>query len=468
MCRLSQKAVDDILRKGRIYEVGGAVRDRFLDRKTPVKDRDYLVTGIPYDELTRILKQHGRVDLVGRSFGVIKFTQFRHQNPFTFDITLPRREHSVGVGHRDFDVSFDPGLSVEDDLARRDFTINAMALEVAGGPDGEALVDPLHGMVDMEKRQLRMTSPSSFEEDPLRMMRAVQFAARFEFVIEADTFAALQRHAGLITSVSAERIAEEINKLLTLAERPSEGFRLMQTSGLMKHVLPELEVCVGVEQPGGFHAYDVFEHILRTVDACPTRLRLRLAALFHDVTKPRAKRPKEGGGATFYGHEVTGARVATEVMTRLRYPKDMIRDVCVLIERHMFTTGVTDKGLRRLVRRVGVELIYELLDLRRADVIAQGMGGTTEDVDEFEANIRDELLRKPPFGYSDLALNGDDIMAMFKLAPSREVGEILDYLMEKVLDNPEDNTRDILETYAREFHKSQIEANDIGSCKETD
>ncbi|NOY89516.1 MAG: HD domain-containing protein [FCB group bacterium] len=456
MCKLSKNTIDDILQKGRIYEVGGAVRDRFLLKEKPTKDRDYLVTGIPYDELSRILKTHGRVDLVGRSFGVIKFTQFKSGIPHTFDITLPRKEYSVGVGHTDFKVDFDPNLKVEEDLLRRDFTINAMAYAL----DNKELVDPVGGRLDLEKRQLRMVYKDSFKDDPLRMLRAIQFAARFNFIVEPETFKALREYASLIKTVSSERIAEELNKLLKLSEKPSEGFRLMLSSGILKEILPELEECVGVDQPGGYHKYDVFEHTLHVIDACRRDLTLRMAALFHDINKPQHKRVVDKG-ATFYGHEVSGAKTAKTVLKRLKYPTDFIRNVSILVARHMFTTDVSDKGLRRLIKKFApanpteggeeVNLIFDLLDLRRADVIGQGMGGTTEDVDELEARIREELNKKPPFSISDLALNGNDIMKLFKLKPGPRVGKILDYLMEQVLDNPQNNNREKLESFAREY-----------------
>ncbi len=457
---MSDEAVAAILGKGRIYDVGGAVRDKLLQRAVSSKDRDYLVTGVGYDDLTRILRKHGRVDLVGRSFGVIKFTESSDDGPVTFDITLPRREHSTGWGHKEFEVSFDPGMSVEDDLVRRDFTVNAMAVAL----DNDELVDPLGGQVDLENRLLRMVYPESFEDDPLRMLRAVQFAARFDFRIESHTFEAMRAHAKLIATVSAERISEELSKLLTLADKPSDGFRLMQTSGLLKEVLPELEHCVGVEQPGGFHKYDVFEHSVQTVDACRSDLRLRLAALLHDISKPQARRLVENG-ATFYGHETAGARTAQDVLQRLRYSHDLAAQVSTLVARHMFTTDVTDKGLRRLVKRVGVDLIFDLLDLRRADVVAQGMGGTTEDVDSFEADIRSELSRKPPFNVADLAIDGHEVMRLFHLEPGPMVGEVLDYLLEQVLDNPGYNVREKLELMARAYLKKQNNASDDNNLR---
>ena len=462
MCKLSEKTVEDILARGRVFEVGGAVRDRFLMPDMKVKDRDYLVTGVAYDDLTEVLRNHGRVDLVGRSFGVIKYTEFRSGQPHTFDITLPRTEHSTGTGHKDFEVKYDPDLPIEQDLIRRDFTINAMAIAL----DNDELVDPLGGLTDLRNRSLRMTSPTSFEEDPLRMLRAVQFAARFEFSIEPATFEAIRRHSAAIATVSAERIAEELTKLLTLAQRPSEGFRLMQSSGLLAEILPEFEACVGVEQPGGFHRYDVFEHTLRTVDACGPSLRLRLAALMHDINKPQTRRLVDRG-ATFYGHEHLGAETAHAILLRLRFPKDLAADVARLVDRHMFTTAVTDKGLRRLVRRVGVDLIFDLLDLRRADVVAQGMGGSTDDVDQFEKAIREELSRKPPLGYADLALNGHDVMRLLDIPESPTVGKTLEFLLENVLDNPENNTKEALETLARRYYQSLTEAKATDS-KETD
>ena len=440
---MSEEAVADILQQGRIYEVGGAVRDRMLPGGPMTKDRDYLVTGIPYKNLSVILKKYGRIDLVGQSFGVIKFTQSRDGQASTCDISLPRTEHSTGWGHRDFEVSFDPDMAVEDDLVRRDFTVNAMAVSL----EDKSLIDPLDGLADLKNRQLRMVHPRSFEEDPLRLLRAIQFAARLEFDIEKNTFAAMKSQAASITTVSAERIAEELNKLLTLARKPSIGFRLMNESGLLEHVLPELAGCVGVEQPGPYHAYDVFEHSLHTVDATPPRLLVRYAALFHDIFKPIAKRPIEGG-ATFYGHEVQGAKVAREILRRLRYSNDFVRDVSMLIERHMFTTDVTDKGMRRLIRRTGKQLIFDLLDLRRADVVAQGKGGTTEDVDEFEQAIRDELDRQPPLSTSDLVLDGHDVMKRYGLKPGPAVGRILNQLLEVVLDDPDMNTNEKLMTIA--------------------
>lgn len=444
MCRISEKAISAILTKGRIYEVGGAVRDAMMNRSVSVKDRDYLVCGVSYMELSQILREFGQVDLVGRSFGVIKFTQRRDRKRYTFDVALPRKEFSTGVGHKDFSVTFDPNLGVEDDLLRRDFTINAMAISL----DNSEFIDPFGGQVDLKNKLIKMVSPNSFPEDPLRMLRAIQFAARFNFKIEPGTLSALKEHASLIKTVSAERITEELNKLLILADKPSIGFRQMQTSGLLKYILPDVEEMIGVDQPGGYHKYDVFIHTLYTIDAAPKALHVRLAALFHDIAKPQTKKALEDK-ATFYGHETIGAKITARIMKRLRYSAELTRRVSILVDRHMFTADVTDKGMRRLIRRVGKDLIFDLLDLRRADVVAQGMGGSTDDVDRFEKNICEELERKPPFSVKDMALDGCNIMEIFDIPESPQVGKILDHLMEKVLDEPQDNTKERLVEFVR-------------------
>jgi len=400
--------------------------------------------------LIDLLKKHGKVDLVGRSFGVIKFSPWKRpsfeEEVKTFDLALPRKEFSIGLGHKDFKVEFDHQLSVEDDLARRDFTMNALAFDLST----KKLVDPLGGKKDIRKGLIRITYPNSFVDDPLRMLRGVQFAARFEFELEKKTFQKICENAELIKTVSPERIQLELSKLLTRAKKPSIGFRLMHKTGILKHILPELEACVGVTQPGGYHRYDVFEHSLTTTDSSPMELELRLAALFHDISKPQC-RSLVPEGATFYGHEKKGALVSQRILTRLRYSNEVISRVKLLVDKHMFTTAVTDKGLRRLINRVGKENIFDLLELRRADIIAQGKGGETFDIDEFEERIKLEIKKKPPFGLKDLQIDGNEIMKEFDLEPGPLVGKILNHLLDLVLDYPELNRKERLLEEAKKF-----------------
>ena len=447
---LNNQIIKEILTKGKIYEVGGAVRDKYISPILPDKDKDYLVTGIPLKDLCSLLGRFGKVDLVGKSFGVIKFSPFkRFDGEHVFDIAIPRKEISTGPAHRDFKVEYNHNLRVEDDLGRRDFTINAMAEDLSTGE----LVDPFGGRKDIKKGLIRITNPDSFKEDPLRMLRGIQFAARFEFELEEKTFQSLKENVDLITTISAERIQEELNKLLLKAKYPSTGFRLMQKVRLLEKILPELARGVGVDQPGGYHAYDVFEHSIFTVDFAPRDLVIRLAALFHDISKPDTRVLVEDG-ATFYGHEKKSSKVTQQVLQRLRYSNQIIDQVSLLVDKHMFTSALTDKGVRRLIRKMGEELVFSLLELRRADVVAQGKGGNTKDVDELEEKIRLELEKKPPFGLKDLAVNGHDIMNTFNIPPSPLVGQILNYLLEMVLDNPELNQKERLLKEAEFFVKN--------------
>ena len=428
---------------GKIYIVGGPVRDQLLNIDKP-KDIDYVVCGIPIDDLKKLLRQFGSINLVGQSFGVIKFKPFKSES--TYDISLPRKEDSIGLGHRDFTVDFDHNLSIEEDLGRRDFTINAMAREY---PDGD-LIDPFSGKKDLENRILKMVFESGFTDDPLRMVRGVQFAARFNLTVEDDTLKAMVKHAYLIESVSPERIAEELNKLLEKAAKPSIGFQLMKQTGLLKYILPELAQTVGVDQPGGYHRWDVFGHTLQVVDEAPPDLKIRLAALFHDVGKPQT-RQIVGDGATFYNHDKLSRKIAEEALKRLRYSNEIIKQVCLLIDKHMFSEKAGDKGIRRLINQVGIDLIFDLIALRKADTIGQGMGQNTDSINEFELKVKAELSKCNAFGIKDLEVNGEDLMTRFDLQEGPIIGQVLNYLLDKVLDEPELNTKEKLLTLSAEF-----------------
>jgi tRNA nucleotidyltransferase (CCA-adding enzyme) len=452
MIGLNKQVIERILESGGLYEVGGCVRDSLRGIGISEKDRDYLVTQINFDDLVQILKQHGHVDLVGKSFGVIKFTATPNgtKTPFIYDIALPRSEFSIGEGHRDFDVDFDHTIPVDEDLIRRDFTINAIARNLKTNE----LIDPYGGLEDLKHGLIRMLRPETFSDDPLRMLRAVQFAARFDFEIEPQTLQAIKDNAGLIESVSSERIQEELSKMLSKADKPSIGFAILKETGMLKSLLPEVAEGIDVDQPGGYHAFDVFNHSIYIMDHLPKKLILRLAGLFHDVAKPRAKEVVDDK-ARFYNHEVIGSKLAEKALERLRFSNQIIKNVKILIERHMFTHEVSDKGLRRLMRRTGEDLIFDLLDLRRADVIAQGMGHATPEIDIMEERIKNELDRKVPLGVSQLAVGGKDIMSEFSLQESRLIGDILAHLLEYVLDYPEENKKEILIEQARLFLKDK-------------
>jgi len=244
--------------------------------------------------------------------------------------------------------------------------------------------------------------------------------------------------------------------MLLLADRPSVGFRYLLEVGVIERIMPYLAKCVGVEQPGGYHKWDVFDHTMVCVDNAPKKLNVRLAALFHDLGKPATKEVVESG-ATFYGHDRLSTRMSVKLMRNLKYSNELIDHVEILVEKHMFSDQSGEKGIRRLIKSVGTKLIYDLLDLRRADIIAQGMGQDPAEVDEFEAKITSEIEKKSPFSVKDLAINGNDLMDKFGLEEGPLVGRVLNELLEIALDDPEMNTREILLSKAEDFLRNSID-----------
>jgi poly(A) polymerase/tRNA nucleotidyltransferase (CCA-adding enzyme) len=443
-----------VLPPGSLYAVGGRVRDEVrssLDGiPRPAKDLDYVVTGVGLDELVERLGRIGRADVVGASFAVVKCTLDGVQ----VDVALPRREHSTGVGHRDFAVEWGPDIRLEDDLGRRDFRMNMMARAL---PDGR-LVDPYGGEADVAARRIDVLRPAAFEEDPLRMLRACQFAARFGFSLTPLTLEAMRAAAPLVASVSPERIRDELVKLLERADRPSVGIELMREGSLLSIVLPEVAEGVGVEQ-NRYHAYDVYVHSLVTLDAAPASdLVVRLAALLHDVGKPRTK-TVEAGEAHFYRHEAVGEAMARSALERLRFPADVVDEVSRLVRNHMYAAdpGQEPKTIRRFVRRVGADLLERQFALREADVAGSGLPKRGDANERFEDRVRAVMGELPPLNVRDLAIGGDEIIDILVEAGALprgsrggpQVGRLLAALLDAVLDAPEHNTRDRLLALAR-------------------
>lgn len=440
----------EALPEGGVYAVGGSVRDAVLaqlgGRPQHQPDWDYLVTGVPLDELVRRLGKLGSAELVGASFGVVKFTR----DGITVDVALPRRERPVGPKHRDFEIESAPDIPLEDDLARRDFRMNMMARDVRSGE----IIDPFGGRPDLAARRLDVLREEAFEEDPLRILRGAQFAARFGLTATARTLAAMRDAAERVSTVAAERVADELTKLLTLAAKPSIGFELLRETGALAQCMPELLEGWAVEQ-NEFHAFSVYYHSLRTCDEAPSDLVLRLAALLHDVAKPRTKE-----GPHFYGHERIGAEMARALLERLRFSGDVVDRVTRLVALHMYTTvdEMSDAGIRRFIRRVGAANLEDLFTLRHSDVRATGLPPRDEDQNvRFEGRVNAALEAGHALSVADLAIDGEDVIAVMKelrLAPSdfrgdARVGKTLRACLESVLDDPAANTRDSLMALAR-------------------
>ncbi len=427
----------EALAPGELYAVGGRVRDEVRSALDGVprsaKDLDYVVTGLELEALTERLRTLGRADVVGSSFAVVKATF----DGTTVDVALPRREHSTGVGHREFAVEAGPEVSLEDDLARRDFRMNMLARALPSG----RLVDPYRGEADIEAGRIDVLRREAFDEDPLRMLRACQFAARFEFAVTPATFEAMRSAAPLVESVSAERVRDEAIKLLELARRPSLGFELMRESDLLGRVLPEIAEGIDVEQ-NEWHAYDVYRHTLETLDATPPGdLVLRLAALFHDVGKPRTK-----DGPHFYQHEVLGEAMTRQALERLRFPAAVIDEVASLVRNHMYAAdpAAADRTVRRFIRRIGAGNLERQFALRAADITGSGLPKRGPENEQFAERVYAIAAQRPALAVSDLAVGGqeviDELVAAGLLPRGSRggplVGEIMRALLEQVTDEP--------------------------------
>ncbi|MGB8908951.1 MAG: HD domain-containing protein [Candidatus Cybelea sp.] len=432
------------LPEGSLFVVGGRVRDEVRAKlagvEAPAADSDYVVVGLPLRELVERLIGLGRVDVVGASFAVVKLTV----DGQTVDVATPRRERSFGLGHRDFEIEAGPQVSLLDDLGRRDFRMNMIARAL---PSGE-IVDPYDGRADIAAHRIDILTPETFREDPLRMLRAAQFAARFEYEVTAAVREGMRAAAPLAQSISAERVHDELLKLFT-ASRPSIGLRLLQETGILAELWPELVEGVGVEQ-NEWHAFDVWHHNLATLDATPAGdLILRLAALLHDIGKPRTK-----DGPRFYRHEIVGAEMTRTVLERSRFPNDTVEATEHLVKQHMYSAdpSLSEPGLRRFIRRIGPKNIERLFALRHADIRGSGLPKRDCSNEAFEARVRAELARKPAFSIHELVVTGDDVIAALVRrgeAPAgfkgdERVGAALRWLFEQVTDEPERNERSLL------------------------
>ncbi len=432
---------------GEVYLVGGTVRDALL--KKPHKDFDFLIRNLSPEVLAQILKPHGQLNQVGKSFGVLKFRP-KETPDLEFDLALPRLEKSTGAGHRDFEVEYDPHLSVKEDLGRRDFTVNAMAYNLAT----LELIDPYNGAKDLENKILRLVFPKAFEEDPLRMLRAIQFSARFDLKIEPETIALMKTHAQLIRTVSQERIIDEIRKLF-LAQKPSLGFDIMRDVGLLDIIFPFITKMIGVLQPMKNNE-DVYTHTMKVLDASRNSLEMEhagemevmFASLLHDAGKPATVGfDEEKQRTTFYGHQIVSKKIARRWLNDFKATTIGLNvdQVLNLVENHMFETKAfyTEKAIRRFVAKIGQENIFKLIDLRIADKKGGRYPDSMKGILNLRDKIRAELNKKPPFGAKDLALNGHDLMNLgFKPGPI--IGNIQKFLIETVLDEPELNEKEKL------------------------
>ncbi len=435
-------------RGARVYAVGGTVRDELLGY--PRKDLDLLVTGIPQHDLLRCLRPYGRVQLTGRAFGVIKLSPRGWDGP-PIDVALPRTEISTGVGHRDFAVTFDHTLPVETDLGRRDFTINAMAIDLADG----RLLDPFGGYGDLQQHLLRQVSMLAFPEDPLRMLRGIQLAARFELHIEPVTRDAMRLHAATITTVAPERIAEELRKLLQ-ARAPSHGFVAMHEVGLLVHVFPELaRLADGLATPQGEKSPaqtaslgETFTRTMRRLDVLQQcerlsyrgNLDLLWAALLCD--SGLSVTPPTGTGAQPLAQ--ASACLARQRLEALKITTISVDPALIttLIAQSAFEVSAlaTPAALRHFAHDVGLTAAFMLFELRLADQLGQQPSQPIDDLLDLRQRLRLEIDQRAPLSLPELAVNGHDLQRL-GIAAGPRLGQILQTLLYHVLDDPAQNTR---------------------------
>jgi putative nucleotidyltransferase with HDIG domain len=415
------------------YVVGGCLRDALLGR-TPA---DWDLTTDARPERVQALFPRS---LYENRFGTVVV----RKGPRPYEITTFRREVTYSDFRHPDSVEF--GDSIEEDLARRDFTVNAMAWGAVPG-DEPGFVDPFGGRVDLEWRLLRAVGDPDrrFGEDALRMARAVRLAATLDFQVEPRTFAAIGRNAELARHLSGERVCAELLKLLA-AGRPSVGLRLMADSGLLAVLAPDLERQRGLEQ-NKIAGEDLWSHTLRTVDAAPNRQVVRLAALLHDVGKPDTL-----AGGHFHGHDTVGATMARDYLSILHAPRTLQERVAHLIRNHMFAyePGWSDAAVRRFIRKVGTGCIDDLLALRAADNEGSGMPADAGHIAELAERVRAELAANVVLRRSQLAIDGNDLMTELGLPPGRMLGRLLDGLTERVVAEPALNDRAILLDLARQ------------------
>ncbi len=443
------------------YLVGGCVRDILMGREP--KDWDIATDARP-EEIQKIFPD----SVYENKFGTVAVkTESEDARLKIVEITTFRLEGKYTDKRHPDSIIF--AKSIEEDLARRDFTINAMAIKIKNQKSkikitnknskilDYEIIDVYGGQEDIKNKIIRTVGNSEerFNEDALRLMRAIRFAVELNFTIEEKTAEAIIKKSGLLEMIAKERIRDELIKIL-MTENAALGVQMLEDLNLLQYIIPELREGIGVGQ-NKHHIYTVWEHNLRALDYSARKnypLEIRMAALLHDIGKPRTKKG-EGPDCTFYGHEVLGARMATRVLDRLHFPKNMAEKIIHLVRYHLFYYNVgevTEAGVRRFLRRVGPEYVEDFIKVREADRIGSGVPKAVP------YKIRHllfmiEKVKRDPISPKMLAINGEDVMKILGIPPGPKVGMILAILLDEVIEKPKKNTREDLELRTKELGK---------------
>jgi len=454
------------------YVVGGAIRDLLQHKE--VYDWDFTTDAIP-DELLKLFRE----SFYDNTFGTVRVSgkhlalQFNQPalgwEAAVFDLTTFRTEHGYSDRRRPDRVIW--GKNLEEDLSRRDFTINAMALKSHSKEsltramkiarlypsvflDSE-IIDPFYGQADLSRKLIRAVGDPDmrFNEDALRMMRAIRIGAQLSFTIEEKTLTAIQRNANLISHISWERIRDELLKLLA-SDYPADGVMLLSSSGLLANIIPELFESQGIPQ-AGHHIYDVWTHAIESLRGCPSSDPIvRLATLLHDIGKPRTFQNTQGK-ITFYNHELASTRIAQTIAQRLRLSNHQTEKLVTLVRWHMFAydPAMTDAAIRRFIRRVGIENINDMMLLRVGDRKGGGSRATSWRLQELQRRVGEQLYE--PLTVRDLKVDGHDVMEVLGIEPGPKVGSILNQLFEEIMEDTHKNKREYLLERIRELGGSK-------------
>ena len=439
------------------FLVGGCVRDLFLGR-TP---RDWDITTNAKPENIQALFPN---TVYENTFGTVAIINesVEDMSLRNVEVTPYRMESGYSDKRHPDQIRFSDNIN--DDLQRRDFTINAMAVSLSNGAIKD-IIDLYGGFTDIKDKLIRTVGVATdrFNEDALRLIRTIRLAVELDFHIETTTFLAIKNLSSSIKDVSYERIRDEFEKII-MSSNPKIGLELLHESGLLKQFIPELEAGIGVSQPQA-HKYDVWEHLLRSLQHAADKnysLEIRLSALFHDMAKPKTKGfSRETNQPTFYGHEVVGSRETRKILEKLKFSRATIEKVTKLVRWHMFfsdTGTITLSAVRRMIVNVGPENIWDLMDLRICDRI--GTGRPKEDpyrLRKYKSMVEEAL--RDPISVAMLKIDGNKIMGILNIKPCAKIGYILHALLEEVLEDPKLNTEEYL--FKRTHELSALEESEL-------